>query len=71
MDIRFDSPIFSNEDMALNFCINEGLIDNQMKCENGHNMILAKDNSKKFGLLWKCSSCMKKYSILELFMNNF
>ena len=65
MDIRFDCPIFTNEEIAFNFCINEGLIDNQMKCENDHNMILAKDHSKKFGLLWKCSSCKKKFSILN------
>ena len=65
MDIKFDSPIFSNEKIAFDFCINEGLIDNQMKCINGHEMILAKDTSKKSGFLWKCPICKNKYSLLN------
>ena len=59
------SKLFLDENEALNFAYNNGLLYTSMKCNKcSEDMILSKDSSTHTGYVWYCPKCYKKTSIL-------
>ena len=57
--------LFTNEEAAIEFALQNGVIYNQMRCENCEiDMYIYKDSSKGFGYKWICPKCHKSKSIL-------
>lgn len=59
------SPIVLDEQTALTFSLQQGLIDNCQICSCWESMFVVQDNSKKSKMIWKCPECKSRRSILH------